>query len=76
MKYSTEEIAIATRKCYEDIEKELLKEKEPDLILKLLERGELSKKQDFSTKVIAIVNFQFSLKIADVPFLEKEGYLR
>lgn len=73
--YTIEEIATATRKVYEDIEKELRGEKKLKLMLELLKKGELSKKENYETRVIALLSFGFSLKLTDVDFLKKQGYL-
>lgn len=73
-KYTNEKLSIATRKCFDDIDRELAGEKKFNLVLKLLKRGKLSKTHDYTNDRIVVINYECSLKL-DVDFLEKEGYL-
>lgn len=73
--YSSEEIALATIKLYEDIGLELSGKKPLKLFPKLYEQYELSKKVNRKTQIITYANFSCSMKIANVDFLIDNGYL-
>lgn len=74
-KYSSEVISKATNKLFEDINLELEGKKPIKLIPQLMTQYEIGKKVNRETKIITFVTITSSLKLADIDFLVKNGYL-
>lgn len=75
-KYSSNDIAQATEKLYDDLDLELSGKKPLNLFPKLYEQYELNKKVNRKTGVTTYAQFSCSMKIADISFLIEHGYLK
>ncbi|WP_349764264.1 hypothetical protein [Fusobacterium sp. SYSU M8D902] len=75
-KHSSEAIAQATVKLFNDLEAEISGKKPLKLFPKLYTQYELNKKVNKETTIITYVNFSCSMKIANIDFLIEEGYLK
>lgn len=75
-KYNSNDIAKATEKLYKDLDLELSGKKPLNLFPKLYDQYELNKKVNRKTGVTTFAQFSCSMKIADIDFLVKNGYLK